>query len=253
MWPLDAEAAESRCTALDLWEVNNVSPEYKEKVSDEDKIVYWQHEVASLASNVENITVLIGILTFSDGQWWLRDSRNRIQCVAADHGRTLNEWQDRLVFIIRFTVHRETFTVDGNVLKKIYVAWNVEDMQATDFVLPPTVGAIEDCRVVDRNQIQFLLLNKSLPQMIRRTNPRGQTFGYLLSVSLLQPAPEESTGREKVKGSGATGEPSESIQPSPLCCLLFLKGSEFDWLYPKLIEGNVYQLNQSRVDLLARP
>ena len=238
LWPLDVKTIESRCSERDLWESSCPLP-FNDK--DADKVVYWQHEMAAISSNCDQVAVIIGILVFVDGTWRLQDSSgSTVQCLLVGDHLNVTELYGRLVFATKFVVHRETFqTADTSQPVKIqtYVSLSVPDeLHVASAEISPLPLKSDD--LIRSELVQFLLLNKSLPQMIHFVSPqKGRVFGYLISVSLLQSAAVQSDAAD-LKRRRKTN--------TPISCMFFCGGEALTCLYPCLVEGNVYQVNKSK-------
>lgn len=197
--------------------------------------------MAAVGSSTENVVVLIGILAFACGTWRLEDSSGFVQCILVGDHWNATELYGRLVFATKFVVHRETFQTDDatqQVKIQTYVSFSVPDeLHVASAEISRLPLKSDDC--IRTELVQFLLLNKSLPQMVHFIHPqKGNVFGYLISVSLLQSTLQSDTVKVK-----------KSKKDIPISCLFFCGGEALGRSYPCLVEGNVYQVDVSKNDL----
>ena len=248
-WAADVNQIESRCNQLDLWKTcRSGSDRCSNSMT---KLHYWQHDVANIDSQGDHISIplLIGVLSFQNGHWEIRDKSGSIECIGPnlDH----NQYQNELIFTTKFVVHREVFNVEAMPRQRIYVSldeihktWLGESEAA---LVPP----LDVTWNLDQH-VNFLVLNKSLSQRISLKYPEScHVYGFLLLVSLLRSAPPATQDGTKhsVRQFRKNTDEMESSEQGPESCILLIDHSTVS--YPYLIEGQVYQLHLSTEQLLA--
>ena len=246
MWPLDPHHIETRCNQRDLWLPNSDSKNEKKSTSN----FYWEHDVALIDSRSDRICVLMGVLSFLNGRWELRDRSGSVECVAVD--RDCQQFRDRCVFASKFAVHRESFTIVGDSTEqhqRVYVS--IDEFHAASLPLAKPDVNIDQTSSVDG--VRFLALNKSMPQLVFcSTVSVRHVFGYLVVASLhgqwidgdLPP-----NKRPRKDGLGYT----QSDDEGPAKCILFFHHDHPTMSYPALVEGRVYEIRLAKRELLASP
>ena len=240
-WPTDVNQIESRCNQLDLWKT--CRSESDRCNNSMIKSRYWQHDVANVNSQGDQISIplLIGVLSFQNGHWEMRDKSGSIECVGPN--LDYNQYGNELIFATKFVVHREIFNVEPMPQHRIYVSldeihrtWLMESEASPVSPLVATCN-LDQC-------VNFLVLNKSMSQRISLKYPETcHVFGFLLLVSLLRPTcstiqdgTKHSIGQFR-KNAGEMDSPEQA----PESCILLFDHSTVS--YPCLIEGRVYQLH----------
>ena len=222
---------------------------------------YWEHEVAVVESCPERICLLMGILSFVNGVWELRNLQGSIVCAAAD--RDCHQYRDRCVFATKWTVHRETFTdADKNQFKKVYIS--IDSFHAA--CLPTNDdGSISSItrnpsqrEVGSSNSVRFLVLGKSMPQLIYSSLPSTRyIFGYLAVVSLYAQStrhqPLAKRRKSDVFTSSARSATQEQADGGPTRCIFCFDQNHKSLTYPELMEGRVYQMELDSSQLMKHP
>lgn len=247
-WPTDVNQIESRCNQLDLWKTcRSGSDRCGNSMT---KSYYWQHDVANIDSQGDQISIplLIGVLSFRNGHWEIRDKSGSIQC--AGPNLDYDQYQNELVFTTKFVVNREIFNVEPIPLHKIYVSFN--EIHKTRLMETETARVSSLNVTSGLNQyVNFLVLNKSLSQRISLKHPETcHVFGFLLLVSLLRSAPPitQDETKDSVRQFSKNRDEMDLSEHGPESCILLIDHSTVS--YPCLIEGHVYQLHLPSEKLL---
>lgn len=210
---------------------------------------YWKHDVALIDSRSDRIALLMGVLSFVNGRWELRDRTATVECAAVD--RDCQQFRDRCVFASKFAIHRECFTVGDVTHAKIYIS--IDEFHAASLPLAKVDVDIDEISSVDG--VRFLALSKSIPQMIYCSDTAiRHVFGYLIVASLhgqSQPVESNRHGKRPRKDHHSNSTPEADSQ-GPANCIL-LVSHDHPLSYPALTEGRVYEIRLSRRKLLSNP
>lgn len=267
VWPLDCRVIEERCDQRDLWatKANATEPIEPKGGAQKPLVHYWDHDVAPIDSRSDRICLLMGVLSFLNGRWELRDRTGSVECVAVD--RDCQQFCDRCVFATKFTVHRESFTVGDSTHRRVYVG--IDEFHAASLPLAKSDVDVEESSSVDG--VRFLALSKSMPQMTHLTNTAiRHIFGYLVVASFhgQSPAEDPPTKRSKKEILGQhcgrlqhhhqqqqqhLGDRTEIDEERLANCILFVDHDHPTLSYPALVEGRVYEIRLPRRKLLSNP
>ena len=263
---------ERRCNDGELWVTNNINPDDKNKKETTSPIaalppLYWKHDVAPIDSRSDRISVLMGILSFLNGRWVLRDGNASVECVAVDGD--CHQFRERCVFASKFNVHRECFTVGDPAEQQQRVYISIEEFHAASLPLakPDVVDEISSSSTTE--SVRFLALNKSLPQMIYSSDTAiRHVFGYLIVASLhgqstsLEADRCDRKRRKKDEHSDLMRQQqqqhqlqttSQSTEGGSANCILLVSHDHPTLSYPALMEGRVYEIRLDRRKLLSNP
>lgn len=254
---------ERRCDDRELW-VTSSGPDVKSNPENNIKTastapLYWKHDVAPIDSRSDRVSILLGILSFLNGRWELRDGNASVECVAVD--RDCHQFRDRCVFASKFAVHRERFTVgesEGERRQRVYIS--IEEFHAASLPLARPDAVDETNHSTE--SVRFLALNKSMPQMVYSSDTAiRHVFGYLIVASLHGQSESDRLGdhkrRKKDERSDVTRQPepsqSSSAEGGPANCILLVSHDHPTLSYPALVEGRVYEIRLARRKLLSNP
>ncbi|XP_046457393.1 uncharacterized protein LOC124204384 isoform X3 [Daphnia pulex] len=262
VWPLDPDAVERRCNDRELWvtttgpggpDVKNKIPENNPKTASP---LYWKHDVAPIDSRSDRLSILLGILSFLNGRWELRDGHASVEVVAVD--RDCHQFRDRCVFASKFSVHRECFTVEEDrhhQQQRVYVS--IEEFHAAS--LPLAKPDVVDETNPSTESVRFLALNKSLPQMVYSSDTAiRHVFGFLIVASLHGQSEADRLGddpkrRKKDESVVESSQWPSSAEGGPANCILLVSQDHPTLSYPALVEGRVYEIRLARRKLLSNP
>lgn len=256
IWPLESAEIETRCNERNLWiGKNNVETENEAANENGRKAVphYWDHDVATIDSRSDRICLLMGVLSFLNGRWELRDQSGSVECVAVD--RDCQQFRDRCIFTSKFAVHRESFLVGDSsstkLERKIYIS--IEEFHAASLPLAKLDVDIDETSSVDG--VRFLALNKSLPQMVYSSTPATRhVFGYLIVASLHgQSQWTMELDRPSKRAKKERRSDMQTDEEGPANCILLVDQDHPTLSYPTLVEGRVYEIRLTRRELLANP
>ena len=266
LWPLDIKEIQELCKQRSLWQRNNNDQKPEGSVGTNEKNSqfpphYWEHEVAVIESCPERICLLMGILSFVNGVWELRDKKGSIECAAPE--RDCHQYRDRCVFATKWVVHRETFgTDDQELVDKVYIS--IDSFHAAS--LPTNDDSVSMTPFRDnpsqRNSVRFLVLDKSMPQLIYFSLPATRhVFGYLVVASLyshsidndIATADQPLTKRRKHEAFSSSAPPTQDEDGGPTQCILCFDQNHKSFSYPEVMEGRVYQMELDRKLLLKLP
>lgn len=248
LWPLDPHQIETRCNLCDLW-VSNVNVE-AENEKTPTLPFYWKHDVALIDSRSDRISLLMGVLSFLNGRWELRDRTASVECVAVE--RDCQQFRDRCVFTSKFAVHRECFTVGDSTHARIYVS--IDEFHAAS--LPLAKADVDIDEISSVNGVRFLALSKSIPQMVYSSDTAiRHVFGYLVVASLhcQSQLVEASPPSKRPRKNQHSDLMSETDSEGPANCILLVSHDHPTLSYAALVEGRVYEIRLAKRKLLSKP
>lgn len=211
--------------------------------------------MAPIDSRSDRICVLMGVLSFLNGRWELRDRSGSVECIAVD--RDCQQFRDRCVFASKFAVHRESFDALDDDSKqqehhqRVYVS--IDEFHAASLPLAKPDVDVDETSSVDG--VRFLVLNKSLPQLVFcSTVSVRHIFGYLVAASLHgQSQIDGDRPAKRPKKDRAATYTQTADDEGPANCILFFHHDHPTLSYPALVEGRVYEIRLARRELLANP
>lgn len=218
---------------------------------------YWDHDMAFIDSRSDRICLLMGVLSFSNGRWLLRDGGDSVECLAVD--RDCQQFRDRLVFTSKFAVHRESFTIDSSATsglhqKKVYIS--IDQFQGASLPLTPPPDLVGDgleCSSTERS-VRFLALNKSTPQLVySSTDAIRHVFGFLIVASLHGQSCETDRPAKRIKITNHRRSDIDEETTGPANCILLVSQCHTTLSYPTLVEGRVYEVRLARKELFSNP
>lgn len=216
------------------------------KGTDQNKVTpFWEYDVALIDSRSDLINLLIGVLSFLNGRWVLRDQNHSVECIAV--GDDYEQYQDRLIFTSKFAIHRETFTVleskSTKLYQKIYIS--IEEYQVASSALLQSYTNIGGKKPTDC--VSFFVLYKSCSQVFYSgTSGFEPVFGFLI-VASLQKMKEEDIPAKRTKFDHHL-DTVDFVGDTDIA--LLLDHNHQTLKYPDVQEGDVYEISMTREELL---
>lgn len=191
----------------------------------------------------------MGVLSFLNGRWELRDQSGSVECIAVD--RDCQQFRDRCIFTSKFDVHRESFTVGDSTSTKTYIS--IEEFHAASLPLAKPDVDIDETSSVDG--VRFLALNKSLPQRVYSSATAiRHVFGYLIVASLHGQSQQTiEVDRPAKRAKKEAPSDMQTDEEGPANCILLVGHDHPTLSYPTLVEGRVYEIRLTRRELLSNP